>query len=97
MCSTPLTAFSGEYTGGWLVGEGIISDGLLHNALRQFLWIKTHPLLNNWQAMHRQEKLWVLLRAVSSQNLPAMHKRRQAINMCWLNLPCHSKTAVSQR
>lgn len=78
-----LTVFNGEYTGGWLVGRGIISDGLLHNALRKFLWIKNSPVTNSWQAMLWLEKLWVLLRAASSQNLPAMHKRRQAINMCW--------------
>ena len=33
---------------------------------------------NFWRMMHWQEKLWVLLRAASSQNLPAMYKRRQA-------------------
>lgn len=78
-----LTVFNGEYTGGWLVGEGNYQRWITAQRPAEIPLIKNSPVTNSWQAMLWLEKLWVLLRAASSQNLPAMHKRRQAINMCW--------------
>ncbi len=67
-----LTVFSGEYTGGWLVGEGNYQRWITAQRPAEIPLDQKSPVTNSWQAMLWQEKLWVLLRAVSSQNLPAL-------------------------
>ena len=70
-----LTVFNGEYTGGWLVGERNYQRWITAPRPAAIPLDQKLTRYEQLRMMHWQEKLWVLLRAASSQNLPAMYKR----------------------